>query len=348
MVPLRRKLAYAAITAGLTFALGVCTLFALDVYVHQRTQNLGGVNVWGYRGPTVGGKAAGETRVVVLGGSTAFGYGVPYDEAMPFYLEQKLNAVGGRHYRVVNLGAPSQGAFGFLADLADYAYLHYDVAILYEGYNDLGVRGHPSAVPPRDSPNYSLWRRQSPLFRLAGYFPILPLVLREKAMLVASGGQLDEAYRGRVAFKPGLAKRTTAAALQGAADVADRLGFAIGPFSGTAPALKGEASLQQLETWEHYTSSVLDAVGFARRQGVGVIVVTQPYASDSHVAQQRAMAAALAAAYGGDRFVQYVNLGTTVDLRDRSIAYDGLHLVAQGNALIAGHLVEPVLAVAPH
>jgi hypothetical protein len=345
MISWRRKLAYTATTIVLAFALGVCGLFGLDVYVHHRTQNVGGVNVWGYRGPTVGRKVAGETRIVVLGGSTAFGYGVPYDEAFPFYLEKRLNASGGKPYRVVNLGAPSQGAFGFRADLTDYAYLRYDVAILYEGYNDLGVRGHPAAVPPRDSPNYSLWRRQSPLFRLAGYFPILPVVLREKAMVLASGGHLDAAYRGRVTFRPGLATRTTAAALQGAADIADRLGFEIGPFSGAVPSLTG-ASSRELETWRHYTSSVLDAVALARQRNVGVIVVTQPYASDSHIAQQRALSAALASSYGGDRGVKYVNLGTTIDLRDQAIAYDGLHLVARGNAIIADHLVEPVLEVA--
>jgi hypothetical protein len=187
MITWRRKLAYAVTAAVLALALSVCVLFGLDIYVHHRTQNEGGVNVWGYRGPAVGRKVPGETRIVVLGGSTAFGYGVPYNEAFPFYLEKRLNASGGEPYRVVNLGAPSQGAFGFSADLTDYAYLRYDVAILYEGYNDLGVRGRPDAVPPRDSPNYSLWRRQSPLFRLAGYFPILPVVLREKASCSIGG-----------------------------------------------------------------------------------------------------------------------------------------------------------------
>jgi hypothetical protein len=345
MITRRRKFAYAATAIVLALALGVCVQFGLDIYVHHRTQNEGGVNVWGYRGRAVGRKVPGETWIVVLGGSTAFGYGVPYDEAFPFYLEKRLNASGGKPYRVVNLGAPSQGAFGFSADLTDYAYLRYDVAILYEGYNDLGVRGPPAAVPPRDSPNYSLWRRQSPLFRLAGYFPIMPVVLREKAMILASGGHLDAAYRGRVAFRPGLATRTTATALQRAADIADRLGFQIGPFSGAVPSLTG-ASLQELETWRHYTSSVLDAVALARQRGVGGGVVTQPYASDSHIEQQRALSAALASSYGGDRAVKYVNLGTTIDLRDPAIAYDGLHPVARGNAIIAEHLVEPVLEVA--
>ena len=48
-------------------------LLAADVYLHWRVQNAGAVNVWGYRGPVVGRKQPNEIRVVVLGGSTAFG-----------------------------------------------------------------------------------------------------------------------------------------------------------------------------------------------------------------------------------------------------------------------------------
>ena len=95
MITVRRALAYT--TAILILALlGISGFFAMDVYVHSRVQNLGGVNMWGYRGPAVGSKRPNETRVVMLGGSTAFGYGVPYNEAIPFYLEQMLNATSGK------------------------------------------------------------------------------------------------------------------------------------------------------------------------------------------------------------------------------------------------------------
>jgi hypothetical protein len=33
-------------------------------------------------------------------------------------------------------------------------------------------------------------------------------------------------------------------------------------------------------------------------------------------------------------------------MRNRDIAYDGLHLIASGNDTIASHLVEPVLEAA--
>jgi len=338
----RTKLLFGAVTVAGAIVLVSAALLGVDMYLHSRVQNEGSVNIWGYRGPTIGRKRPGEIRVVVLGGSTAFGYGVPWSEAFPYYLEQMLNArAGGTRYRVFNLGAPAQGALGLRADLADYEYLGYDVAILYEGYNDLGRIDLPNAVPPRDEPNDLLWRRQSPVFRATGYFPVLPLVFREKAMLLTSGGDLDAAYRGRAVFRPGLAARATAGALKTAAALAESVGSTIGRLTGD-PALTAKGAALDTVAWRHYTDRVLDAVRFARSRSAKVIVVTQPYASDSHIAQQRALAQAIESAAGGDAGVKYVNLGLEIDLRDRSLAYDGLHLAAKGNERIASRLVEPV------
>jgi hypothetical protein len=137
-------------------------LLAIDVYMHRRTQDLAGVNVWGYRGAPAGAKQSGDVRIVMLGGSTAFGYGLPSHESIPAFLERRLNAAAGaagRRFTVINLGAPGQGAHGFKFDLADYAYLDYEVALLYEGYNDLGSDGVPADVPQRASPNYAISMR---------------------------------------------------------------------------------------------------------------------------------------------------------------------------------------------
>jgi hypothetical protein len=340
----RRKVGYGAVAAGLALTLCGGVLLAVDVYLHHRVQNLAGVNIWGYRGPTIGRKQPGEVRAVVLGGSTAFGYGLPWDQGFPYYLERDLNARtgGSQRYSVVNLGAPGQGAYGFQFDLADYVYLRYDAAILYEGYNDLGSRDLPDAVPARTGPNELLWRRQSPVFRLTGYFPILPLVFHEKAMALRAGGDLDAAYRGRTKFTPGLATRATASALDAAAAVAEQVGTQLGRLSGPSDHLD-LVSTGEVETWRHYVSCVLAAVEYARRHDVKVLVVSQPYGSDTHVRQQRALATALTERFGADASVRYVNLGPLLNIRDRSVAYDGLHLVAGANAVVADHLVQPVL-----
>jgi len=336
----RRRFAYALIAVVLAATTGALTILLADIYLHFRVQNLAGVNVWGYRGSVVGRKPPGEIRIVVLGGSTAFGYGLPANESWPSSLEQLLNGRPGETYRVVNLGAPGQGAYGFAFDLADYAYLAYDVVILYEGYNDLG---NPMAFDPTPAVvNHYLWRRQSPVFRLTGYFPILPLVFREKAMAIRSGGQLDAAHRGEVHFSPGLAARMTASALTSAASVAETLGRRVGRL--TDGAALSHAPLDTT-SWRSYTDSVVKAVADARTRGARVLVVTQPYISDAHVAQQRALSAAIATRFGGDSGVRHVNLGTAVDLRDNSVAYDGIHLVARANRAIAERLVQPVREV---
>jgi len=340
----RRKAIFIAAAMMLGLSAGLLLTLGVDVYLHRRVQNLGGVNVWGYRGPVVGTKQPGERRIVALGGSTAFGYGLPWNESWPYYLERKLNELKtASRYSVVNLGAPGQGAFGFRYDLEDYAYLRYDAAILYEGYNDLGARDLPRAVPARSGPNYFLWRRESPVFRLTGYFPVLPLVFREKAMTLKSGGHLDAAYRGvRTEFKPGLATRATAAALETAAAIAEQVGTQLGRLSSRADAIERQPG--DVESWQHYVASELQAIEYARARGAKVIVVTQPYASDTHVAQQRALASAIASRFQHDSGVAYVNLGRLLSVRDREVTYDGLHLVAAANERVAEALVAPVTA----
>jgi lysophospholipase L1-like esterase len=333
----RRRVVFAAIAVLASVAVLLAIAVTIDVLMHLRVQNQAGVNVWGYRGPTLGRKHAGETRIVALGGSTAFGYGLPWDESWPFYLERLLDAGAGQSFTVVNLGAPGQGAYGFTADLADYAYLDYDMVILYEGYNDLGR--------PMDFDraagvvNHYQWRRQSPVFRLTGYFPILPLVFREKAMQLRAGGDLDAAYRGEVHFTPGLATRAGASALSNAAAVADSLEHRLGRLT-EAPALS-HAPLD-MATWSSYVESVVAAVRAARDRRATVIVAGQPYLTDAHVDQQRALTAAVHARFKDDPAVRYVNLGTVIDIHDEHFVYDGLHLNAAGNRIIAEHLVQPV------
>src|SRR5262249_48735079 len=48
---------------------------ALDSYAHQRVQSVGGLNVWGYRGPVAHARAANEIRIAIVGGTRAFNWG---------------------------------------------------------------------------------------------------------------------------------------------------------------------------------------------------------------------------------------------------------------------------------
>src|SRR6185436_17513101 len=87
-------------------------------------------------------KAPGEIRIVMLGGSTVYGFDVEVEDALPAQLEHAMAGVTP-NVRVVNLG-----------------------------YNDILGDASPNTLQKRHA---------SAIFRSIGYFPILPLVLREKA-----------------------------------------------------------------------------------------------------------------------------------------------------------------------
>jgi hypothetical protein len=337
----RRRLVFAGITMLGVAAVFVAGLFAVDVFLHWRMRSLSGINVWGFRGPTLGAKPATETRIVMAGGSTVFGFGLRPDESIPALLEKLLNereSSSGRRFAVANLGAPGQGAYSFTFDLSDYAFLDYDIAVLYEGYNDLGIND----VAMRAVPNYFLWHRESPIFRLTGYYPILPLVLREKGTAMLNGGDVNQAEKGgQVVFRPGLATQVAAGALNAAATVSENLEKQIGRLSATPPMPTVDE--QCIPRWKQYCGAVRDAVAWALARDKRVLFVTQPYASDSHIEQQANVVEMLRVRFSDDPRLRFVDLGRVIDLHDRSIAFDGLHLNARGNRTIAEQLLQPVI-----
>jgi hypothetical protein len=88
----RRKLiVFAFLAVTLSMVLTLIVVLGADLYLHRRAERSAGLNRWGYRGPVVGRKQAGEVRVAMLGGSTLFGYGGPWHEAVPALLERFLN-----------------------------------------------------------------------------------------------------------------------------------------------------------------------------------------------------------------------------------------------------------------
>jgi hypothetical protein len=341
-MPTRRRVLVVVTALLIVAVVGVVMLLALDVYLHHRVQYDAGVNVWGYRGPVIGKKKPGERRIVVIGGSTAFGYGLRWNESFPYYLEQKLKVRDPRTpVSVVNLGIPTDSARTFVATLNDYAYLDYDVAVFYEGYNDLGL----DVNPPRNMTNpavshYLAWRHQSPVFRWTGYFPIFPLVLSEKAMVLLHG-DLNAAYDNDIVFRPSLTTRTTAAALKSVADIGVAIERRFGQLTNTTSVVSG-VNEEGCGRWTQYCGAVYDAVLHTVANRKNAIVVTQPYISDLHIDQQTALARMLARRFPGEPHVRYLNLGRAVNMKDTSLVYDGIHLVARGNEMVAETLVPVV------
>lgn len=331
-----KRVLFALIAVTGSFALLLVALIGADLYAHHRVERSAGLNRHGYRGPVVGRKAAGEIRVAMLGGSTVFGFDLEVEDALPAQLEGAVAAVAPG-VRVVNLGFNGEGAVAFVPTLRSYEYLDYDVVCLYEGYND--VLGDAS-------PNGFQKRHASPVFRAIGYFPILPLILDEKAAFLRQGRTAAaKAGEANPVFRPGLANRTSASALEATAAFAEAINRQIGRVVDPVEAAPhvGEGCSPP---WSFYCGAVDAAVRFALDRGKSVLIVGQPRLAygqaERHASQQRALAAMLEHEFAGNPRVRYVDVGDAVDLSDQSVAFDGLHLDRDANAIVAGRLVEPL------
>lgn len=339
----RMLFALAAVAGAVTAT--VLLLAIADLYLHARAERSAGLNRWGYRGPVLGRKAPGEIRVAMLGGSTMFGYGGPWDEAIPAMLEAALHQrADGRRIRTINLGFNNEGAFAFVPTLDDFAWLGYDIVCLYPGYNDMmGDAG----------PNRALYRHASPVFRLTGYFPILPLVLREKAYALRSGGSIEAGYaaeRDGVVFTPGVVQETSATTLEAVVGVGAAIGRQIERLSPlAAPATSAETGCDS--PWVAYCGDVYRAIATARARGAAVLVIEQPLGVDPSMRrrqqqQQAELHRMIVRHFAGDHRVKRIDLSQAVDLADRDVAPDQMHLSVDGNRIIAAALVEPILAMA--
>ena len=272
-------------------AFGAIGLLLLDMTVHGRVAERDGVNRWGYRGAIVGRRRATEHRLVVVGGSAAFGYGNPLDETFPAYLERNLQqrwrtGYRGRAVKVINLAAVPDDAASFRQTLRDYEYLDYDFVCFYDGYNSL--------TGPFDA---SGWRRRSAVFRRTGYLPILPFL---------AAGESPVGRPRTPAAEPRVAPR-----------------------------------------WEQYCADMDAAVGFVLESGRTALVVRPPLLSPAHEEQQQALAAVLANHFGRHPRFRYLDVGSVVDLHDRNLSVDGVHLTARGNDVVADALTGPLFQLLP-
>jgi hypothetical protein len=161
-------------------------------------------------------------------------------------------------------------------------------------------------------------------------------------MALRAGGDLEGAYTGKVAFKAGRQDRATAAMLDTAVDMLKALEGQLGRLSADHVAGESAEDGTCPPRWQFYCQQVYDATQFAVTHGKKALVVTEPYIADSHVEQQSAMANMIARRFEKNPRVKYVNLGRVVNLKDPSLAWDGMHLTIAGNKKVAEALA-PVL-----
>lgn len=99
------------------------------------------VNAFGFRGEEVPArKAEGTYRIVIVGGSSVFGYLVRDEQTSSVRLEQLLRGRGGeQRIEVINAGVPG---YNTMHTLVRFLYrlrpLEPDLLVYYQGFNDLG------------------------------------------------------------------------------------------------------------------------------------------------------------------------------------------------------------------
>ncbi len=328
LLPRGRRGYFALAAIAFSTLMTVALVFGLDLYLHHRFARNGGYNVWGYRGEPASRKQPAELRLAMLGGSVAFCFGVAVDETIPYYLQRRLNEGGAPPTTVINLGWNSEGAYSFRPTLEDYDSLCYDGAILYSGYNDLDR-------------NTKVFRHESAVFRLTGYLPILPIVPIRRWLRLDDIGE-SGAQDGKVVFRPTLADRYAAEAADTALRITQALERELKRLSAGDHAAGRPAGGSETE-WADYCHYIEVAVQYTLDRGRQAFVVTEPYRDARHIRQQFAVWKMLKSRFGGNPRVHYIDMGGAVDLDDRQLCYDGLHLTAAGNARVAERLAPQLL-----
>ena len=235
---------------------------------------------------------------------------------------------------MVNLGYNNEGAHSFRFTLKDYEYLDYDAVLFYSGYNNLSDL------------NTSVFRHNSPVFRLTGYLPLLPVVMREKALSLRHGGDVNAAdLSEKTVFKLNLVDRAAATALETATSISDSLERQLTERLPESVFTDLGQMAPSCSHWRKYCGEMAEAVKFVLDRDKLALVVTQPYRSERHRQQQTLLSAFLREQFRGAPKLHFANLGPTLNLFDPEQTWDSMHLTPSGNRQLAQHLVERVRAL---
>jgi len=290
-------------------ALAALLALSLDLYAHKRVERLGGVNIWGYRGPVMPQKRPNEIRLAFVGGSFAFGWGVAASETMPPTVRQLVSSVLDRPGRsptlvtAVNLGALGLPMRDYAARVKQFGYLKPDVIGIYAAVGEPGDGVH---LPPADSA----------ITTMTSYVPMLPLVLEEKGSVLAARGRR---LAGSILMHTGRVLRSQDAWIYRAF------------FNRQA-----ERALDEVSALEEAVDA---ALGLA--PGV-VVMMSVPGTARQHVATQSILER-LASRHRTEPRVRFVDLGRDPVLYEQRLRLDGVNFSVAGHARVAEQIAPVVL-----
>jgi lysophospholipase L1-like esterase len=280
-------------------------------------------NERGFRGHAVQSpKPSGRVRIVVLGGSAAFGSGASSDAAtFPARLEAALRARSQRDVEVVNAGAPAYVSGQELARLTfEVLDLEPNVVIVYNGFNDLNSPLLFDSRPGYPS-NFS-WLERTAQFN---------------------------SFRRLLAYRIQLGVHESG------------LGFWARRVAGVRDGVLLTAPAADADILETYRRNLERMVVLLQARGVRVVCVFQPtllakrrrtaaeeevvaYMERRHPGYARRFVALLPGAVEAmrrvtsARGVAFVDLSSVFDDAAETIFFDTAHVTDRGNALIAERL----------
>ncbi len=253
---MRRARGVAAAVAIQAVAASAVALVALDLYAHKKLDDLAGLNIWGYRGAVAHQKGPREIRIAVVGGTRAFGLGMPASWTIATVLRQQVMLVtdrrGGEVRQVVALTLARPGGLpdSYADAIRRYAYLQPDYICIDD---DLGVGGAP------------LPQETSGIFARTGYWPVLPLAIREKGMAWRFGS-VRAGYVADAPRRPGnVIRRGSGAVME-----------ATGALLSRADRLFAPAARRHDDDPARYAEQMSEAITAALAHASGVVVAVNP------------------------------------------------------------------------
>jgi hypothetical protein len=220
----------------------------------------------------------------------------------------------------LTLAHPGALADSYASTLEHFSYLQPDYVCLYD---DLGVGGAASLD------------ETSGVYAATGYWPMLPLALREKGMALRFGNvRLGYQWDGRPAqTQPSFVSRTAGAVVETAGDAAlafDRMMARRGP-----PRMAASP--------EMYASRMSSAVAAAVKSSRGVVVAVSPAETSLQAANLAALRPRMQAMLAATPALRFVDLSSEPALADRSQRLDDWNYGGDAVAVAAKAMTPAVL-----
>lgn len=310
-------------------------LLAVDLYLHNKYSESFGLNRAGFRGDLLGPKDAGEERIITLGGSTTFGYGVDFRSAWPKLVEDKLNDGSlekRKAFRVINAGYNNEGSYAYTFNLNAFNKLDYDYVLMFSGVND------------SSSSNYTVFRN-NPIFNNTGYFPILPIIFMEKMLTVGYEGRLEEAYKNQVELSSDLSNRIIYRLMRIILSGYNSMVSQETSYERVVQNQEATKACNDSKKYVFYCRNLVSAIEFALGNEKRVILVLEPFYGREYLERQLHIGSLIENLYSKEEGVVVLNYTEIIDVQNKDFSFDKMHLTNLGHSKLANIMVRDFLKI---